>query len=257
MTCCPPDSIPFLEEDPNYVPKGDMIDYDGVHAYCIGNGSKCLIFIHDIFGLNSGLNKQHCDTLAEYLPDYIVVAPDFFPNGTILEDQARGGNRDAYVIRHGWDHSSGGIFNKTTQFFIQQRNVQSFALLGFCWGSYIGFKACGEAVHKDRIFCNLSCHPSVVTVGGRFNERDTDIVELVNCPQFVASTKGEPASWKPGGEIEAQLQRKPFAASNEFYVYEEEVHGFVTRGDLKNVTTNHAILDCLNKILSFLRKFHA
>ncbi len=160
-----------------------------------------------------------------------------------------------FIQRHGWDNSSGGIFNKTTQFFIQQRNVQSFALLGFCWGSYIGFKACGEAVHKERIFCNLSCHPSVSTIGGRFSEKDTDIVELVNCPQFVASTKQEPASWKPGGEIHQLLNKKSFATLNEFHLFDKENHGFVTRGDTKNAATREAIQDCLNKIVVFLHKF--
>lgn len=269
--CCPPDSIPFLEEDPNYVPQGEMINYNGVHAYCIGNGKKCLIFLHDIFGLNSGMNKQHCDTLAKYLADYVVVAPDFFPTGNILGDDPLKERGSAiipkliwplcccklfgFLQRHSWDNSSGDIFNKTTEYFLSEKGVESFALLGFCWGSYIAFKACGEANHRIRILCNLSCHPSVHSLAGRFNEKEIDIVERVNCPQFVAATKNEPSSWKPGGEIQSLLSKKAFAQHNEFVVYDQMSHGFVTRGDTKDKATREAIQDCLTKIIHYLHKF--
>jgi dienelactone hydrolase len=270
QSCCPPGAIPFAKEDPNYVPKGAMIKYDGVNAYCIGRGTKCLIFIHDIFGLDSGLNKQHCDTLSANLPDYYVVAPDFYPDGNLLGNdpvKERGNGIIAkliwplcccklmgFIARHGWDENSGDIFNKTTTHFLNQ-GVNSFALLGFCWGAYIGFKACAEALHRDRIICNLSCHPSVNTIAPRFSEKEMEIVKAVNCPQFVAATKHEPANWKPGSTVEQAVNAKPFAAQNEFYLYNNESHGFVTRGDSSIEATRLAIQDCLNKIVAFIKKF--
>jgi dienelactone hydrolase len=268
-SCCPPGAIGFAREDPNYVPKGKMITYEGVTAYATGSGTKCLIFIHDIYGLNSGLNKQHVDTLAEHLSDYFVVAPDFFPDGNLLGDDPLVERGSAvmnkvfwtilsckicgFITRHGWDESSGDIFNKTTTYYLSQ-GVNSFSIIGFCWGAYVGFKACAEARHKDRILCNLSCHPSVHTIAPRFKEKEMEVVEAVNCPQLIASTKQEPAAWKPGGDVEKALSKKPFAALNEFYAYEED-HGLMTRGDSSKESTRLAIEDCLNKIVLFIKRF--
>ena len=53
-SCCPPDSLPHLPEDPNYVVKGKMVKYEGVEAYVSGEGSRCIVLIHDIFGLHNG-----------------------------------------------------------------------------------------------------------------------------------------------------------------------------------------------------------
>jgi dienelactone hydrolase len=268
--CCPKDAIPFKQEDPNYVPKGLMINYDGVSAYCVGSGSKCVMFLHDIFGLNSGMNKQHCDTLSEALSDYIIIAPDFFPDGNVVSDAALkergntlmrkllwpiccGCTLFSFITNHGWKEGSEAIFNKTTSYMMKDRGVTSFVLMGICWGSYIAYKACYLATHADRIVCNLSVHPSVATLSPRFNEKEMDHVNAVNCPQFVACTKQEPASWKPNGIVEQTLAKKPFGTKNEFLLYNED-HGFFTRGDTKNEKTRLAIQDCLNKMVAFIKK---
>jgi hypothetical protein len=66
--CCPPGAEPFKEEDPNYKPKGSIETFHGVEAYVTVNDSVradnqsdkrlCLIYIHDLFGLNSGNNNN-------------------------------------------------------------------------------------------------------------------------------------------------------------------------------------------------------
>ena len=56
---CVQDSKPFAAEDPNYVPKGNMITFDNVNAYIVGNGPTCIVFIHDVFGLPTGFFVIH------------------------------------------------------------------------------------------------------------------------------------------------------------------------------------------------------
>lgn len=54
-SCCPDGALPQLSEDPSYVVKGRMVKYNGVDAYLVGSGKRCIILIHDIFGLHNGV----------------------------------------------------------------------------------------------------------------------------------------------------------------------------------------------------------
>src|ERR1700739_4591771 len=86
MACCPPGAKPYLKEDPSYTPQGQMITYDDVRAYQIGSGKIGFIFLHDIFGLESGMNKLICDTISSRHPEFTVIAPDLFPLGNLLSE---------------------------------------------------------------------------------------------------------------------------------------------------------------------------
>lgn len=88
-SCCPENSLPYLPEDPNYQNKGTVvkIPIEGqdqsqtITVYTVGKGRRCVVLIHDIFGLNTGNHKKLCDFIAEKLLDSVVIAPDFFPDG--------------------------------------------------------------------------------------------------------------------------------------------------------------------------------
>jgi hypothetical protein len=86
--CCPKEAAPFLAEDKNYACQGHMVHFEeagvAVDAYVVGSGKRCLIFVHDIFGLPTGHNKKLCDMMANKLEDTVVIATDFFPRGQVL-----------------------------------------------------------------------------------------------------------------------------------------------------------------------------
>lgn len=268
--CCPPGAIPFLPEDPNYVPRGEMVSFDDATAYQVGRGTKALIFIHDLFGLPNGLNKYVCDKFSEGLPDYLVIAPDFFPNGLIFGDDPlleRGSSilRKAlwtvftcklwgYIAKVSWENVAGEVFNKTTTYLYQQ-GVTDIVLQGNCWGSYLAFKACNVADHKHLIRGSISAHPSLHNLAVFYSEDAMALVRGVECPQMIASTKDEPSSWKPGGIVEKTLRDHVAIGSKcELYVYPREAHGFFTRGDTSNENTRAAIEDLLNKSIAFIHK---
>lgn len=268
LPCCPPGAIPFLPEDPHYVPHGAMVSYDGAEAYQVGSGSKSLIFAHDLFGLPSGLNKYVCDKFAEGLPGYIIIAPDFFPHGLLFGDDPlieRGGQiRNkivwsvvsckicGYIGKCSWENSAGQVFNKTTT-YLKTLGVGAIALQGNCWGGYLVMKACNEADDIDLIKAALYAHPSVHNLATYYKEDAMNLVNGVKCPQFIATTIDEPASWKPHGAVEEALSRKSFGADCEFYEYAER-HGFFTRGDTTKELTRAAIEDLLNKSIKFIHK---
>lgn len=268
-SCCPEGAIPFLKEDPNYVVKGEMIEYDGIQAYRVGSGSKCVMMIHDIFGMQNGMHRLLCDKLSEGLPGYTIIAPNFFRHGNIFGDDPlpqRGiwimpkllwlfvsCQFNSTVQKISWENSAGEAFNKTTA-YLKQQGVTAIATIGFCYGTYIGFKASLVAEHKDLIFANISFHPSVSGLAPKYHENEMDIVNAAHCPQLVASTMDEPASWRPGGIIEKTLKDKAFGEVCEFYDYPGEHHGFMVRGETKIEATRVAIEDGLNKAVRFVEK---
>ena len=103
----------------------------------------------------------------------------------------------------------------------------------------------------------MSCHPSVHSIGSMVKDDPMAIVNSVACAQFVAATKDEPSDWKPNGKVQHMLSSKPFADANEFYVYSNEAHGFLTRGDTKHEHTQRAIGDTIEKMVSFVNKVSA
>ncbi len=279
--CCPSGAHGYKPEDPKYIPKGVMVTYgQGRTAYQVGKGNKAMIFLHDIFGLQTGLNKQICDQFAEELEDYVIIAPDFFPTGNPWANSSlssRGGMAPLWFIlsalftcrlfshvnRRMWSGEVEGIFNDTTTHLLStaftQGNagieVKSFALFGVCWGTYAAFKACKEATHRDKIVVNISIHPSVHSLADRYQDNEEAIINGVHCPQLVGSTKDEPPRWYPGGSVEGLLKAKEFGSKNEFYYYDVK-HGFYTRGDTGDKSTYTAMQDFHDKTVSFLRRHH-
>jgi dienelactone hydrolase len=170
-SCCPQDAHEFLAEDPNYVPKGEMVKFDDVEAYIVGGGSVCMIFIHDIFGLPTGMNKLICDTLVERIPNLIVIAPDFFPGEKVFGNDPLLQRGPAlmsshmfgmvwkliscqllpYLTKYNWENSAESIFNKVTLHMKSTHNIEKFILMGICWGSYIAFRALSDAKDVNNI----------------------------------------------------------------------------------------------------------
>jgi dienelactone hydrolase len=214
------------------------------------------------------MNKLLCDKLSDYLPRFAIIAPNFFIEGNILGDdplKERGFSLMkkliwpiccckicGYIKKYSWDNVAGDVFDKTTNYLLDNA-VRSFFPIGFCWGSYVGFRACGSAQHRDRIVGNISCHPSVSSIASMLSEKESDILDAVTCPQLIAATRDEPVSWKPNGAIQKYFASKPFGNKCEYYNYDES-HGFVTRGDTTAGSTREAIADCLDKIVNFIRK---
>jgi len=269
MACCPPGAKPFLKEDPNYAPKGQMITYDGVRAYHVGNGRIGFLFLHDIFGLESGLNKLICDTISANDPNLTVIAPDLFPLGNFLRDQDSDFRGTSVVLgkvlwgaitcrmwgflsKYSWENLTASIFNKSTTHLLGPLNCEKIILCGICWGTYFAFKGCALGQHKSQFIGNISIHPSVSMLAGQYGDDWKAMVNAVEVPQMIVGTKGENADWKPNGEVEKLLSSKSFAALCKYYATPED-HGFFTRGDTKNQSTSEAIGETLTNINSFVQ----
>ena len=208
MSCCPPGSKPFLKEDPNYAPKGQLVHYEGVKAYHVGSGKVGFLFMHDIIGLESGLNKLICDTISASNPNLTVLAPDFFPLGNFLRDEHsdfRGTSGMflkvvyaavtcrmwGFFSKYSWENLSESIFNKSTSHLLDTLGCEKIILCGICWGTFFAFKACSLALHKSSIIGNISILPSVDVLAKMYKEDWKPLVDAVECPQMIVGTAGE------------------------------------------------------------------
>jgi dienelactone hydrolase len=287
MSCCPENSLGFLQEDPNYVLKGKVIEIPAsnkqskIDAYIVGEGSKGLVVNCDMFGIHSGLHKRVCDEISALLLgcsslsyliyshmlifisliDVVVILPDYFMNGTIVY----GDNTSWFFFprligaffsggfsQYPWETSMKVTFDTTVDYLIQTHKVSKVALWGFCWGGYVNFRASGESLHVNIIAGAVSSHPSVSGVGMIFSDNIEEIVKKVRCPQFVMSSNQEPADWKPGGKVEEWLKAKTFSVPSKVIHY-NQTHGFVTRGDLKKENEARDMRDAILQTADYVK----
>lgn len=274
QACCPDNAYPFKAEDPNYQAQGSMITLPNCsyQAYSVGSGKHAVLFIHDIFGLPTGMNKQICDQYAEQMPNHIILAPDFFKDYGYLcgNDPLTSRNRSAltakilwalcccrlfsFIRQHNWQGVVGEIFDGSMSYLLNDLKVDSVVTLGVCWGSYVNFKAMSASSYANRILANVSIHPSVHSLASMYGDKEMDLVEAACCPQLIAATKDEPPAWKPNGKVDQALRKKAFAADCEFYVYGGQNHGFFSRGDSTNAETLAAMTDFFDNSIRFIRK---
>lgn len=149
-----------------------MINIEELSAYVVGSGPVGIIFIHDIFGLPSGMNRLICDTISAKIPGATILAPDFFKGDLLCHDDPlveRGSALSwkiiwpivscrvcGYIQKYSWDNCAEDIFNRVTSHMISDYNVEKFVTIGVCWGAYVGWRACGSAQHKDMIIGQCS-----------------------------------------------------------------------------------------------------
>jgi len=63
MSCCPATAWKELK-NVDYKPKGVVDKVGDLKIYRVGNSSKCVIWIYDVFGFDGGRTKQMADFVA-------------------------------------------------------------------------------------------------------------------------------------------------------------------------------------------------
>lgn len=218
------------------------------------------------------------DSLAASL-DMIVVIPDPFEgNGGVCpkygdeEDRPRqlGFNRFtldligamvrdgmSFMRRYPWESKIQPMIVNHLIPYLENKGVKRFAMLGFCFGSWVIMKACNDDAIAPRVTCGIHFHPSSELIEKTAFKRD-DIALCHGCrqPQLIHATKHESNKWKPNGAAHAALQDNPSVAEVQFSLApQSQSHGFMTRVDVdKNKEGAVAVKEGLALAESFLRK---
>eukprot|EP00747_Dinoflagellata_sp_TGD_P222056 gnl/TRDRNA2_/TRDRNA2_93807_c0_seq1.p1 gnl/TRDRNA2_/TRDRNA2_93807_c0~~gnl/TRDRNA2_/TRDRNA2_93807_c0_seq1.p1 ORF type:complete len:280 (-),score=34.85 gnl/TRDRNA2_/TRDRNA2_93807_c0_seq1:81-920(-) len=244
----------------------------GLQAYVTGQvGSQhAIIVCSDIFGFDTGRHLEHCDTLAARC-GCLVVCPDFFRGRAPRLTKTLSGLMKIPAILWRLPRMLKNIKSTTwpqiredigsTCLYLREKGVVKVGMLGFCWGSYVVHRTCGESdLAPGFVVCGTCAHPSTNRVPSMNKDELTpnQIMSRILCPQLVLASQGEPEEWKPGGSIEAvvrSLDDNAIKEGSDFQVFEEMQHGFVSRGDpSKDRVLRDADL-AMTAIIGFMNKY--
>jgi len=154
MACCPPGSHEPVQHQ-TYKAKGTEFTTDGLLAYHVGSGEKGIIVCYEPFGFNGGRFRQICDDLADC--GFNVFMPGFFGNDTIDPDKPFDMSKmQGLFTVSTWSKIQGDV-DKAMK-YLKTKGATKFGILGFCWGNWVVFHACGSG----QFSAGVSAHPSTV-----------------------------------------------------------------------------------------------
>ncbi|CAJ1328266.1 unnamed protein product [Effrenium voratum] len=266
MACCPAGAEP-LREMKDYKPKHTMLKIESLSCYVATpkvNTTKAVIVFADMFGVHTGRHKQFCDMLAE--KGYLAVCPDFFAlKGRYTLCAPSFGMNYCCAAEFLLKFFTGYMDRKTRTFawdtFMKQKvmdellpwmktshGVQSFAALGFCWGTYGSLKCAAYPEFR----CCVGFHPSNEGFCKAAKEDDLQACREIKCPQLMIATKGESARWKPEGEAhKACLAAMPGQVTWDVV---EANHGYMSRGDTAQPETLEAATKGVERMMAFFKE---
>lgn len=220
--CCPEGSHGAMKQVPGH--KGCDVQIEGdLTVYHVGTGNRAIIFIHDIFGLNSGRSRLVADEFAQH--GYQVLFPDLF-RGDTFPDNGKFDGFGEWLKKHPIERLTNDVINHVVP-FAKSKGVTSIGLIGFCWGSYVlthlsiahpDFKA---AVHP---------HPSF-QIFAMLGEDGAAALHKVTNPQLYLPAGADAAGLKPNGELIEAL-KKNLGDKVQSVEFPNMQHGWFVRGDL-------------------------
>jgi len=241
MACCPPGSEPVSPQ--KYTAKGTEFKLNNEQlVYHSGSGTKGIIVGYEPFGFNGGRFRQICDEIAA--AGFNVLMPAFFGDEHIDPDNPDWGKMTTMFNNTPWTKVE-KILTMSVD-YLKSKGATKFGVLGFCWGNWLVFHACGS----DHFSCGVSAHPSAVFCCSNFKENIDELVAKIKSPQLVMPAGNDPPEMKEGGKFHQVLKAK----GSVFKDFPNEKHGWVTRGDLNNPTTVAAVKEAIKLTIEFFNK---
>jgi len=245
MSCCPEGSWGALVETSAeaYVPKGTIVKKGDLDIYHVGQAKngKCIIWNYDIFGLEGGRTRMFCDIVAD--EGYLVILPDFYRDRK-FHDPKNPGTMEFLKEKSQWNELKVDFEEKVLP-FAKENGAVSFGAIGTCWGSYMVVRQCAYPELK----AGVSMHPSHTVVSKIREEEEGDILQAIACPQLFMPAGNDPPNVKPGGIGSSVLGDKL-----EIVEFDDMVHGWTTRGDMKDEKVNRDVKKAFKMALDFFKK---
>jgi len=225
MHCCPAGSwsdLAEVAEGKDYVPKGQIVEVDGLKVYKVGESERCLIWNYDRYGLDNERSKMWCDNLAA--KGYMVLMPDYL-RGHIWDkiDQTRYVSFADYMRKNtNWD-----LFKKDFQERIlplaQKSGAKCIGSISTCWGSYVGLRI----ATFPEVSVTVSMHPSHPILMSICNDDEPIILgRLTDKSHLMMPASNDHAHVKAGG-LAAKVLGKRLTITE----FPNMVHGWTVRGD--------------------------
>jgi len=241
-SCCPKDSWGKLEVK-GYEPKGVIEKVGDLEIYRAGEGEKCIIWNYDIFGINSGRNKQTVDLFSE--SGYMVIMPDYFRNGDFRSPEDA--DVDKFIKeKTNWKNLEKDWKEKILP-YAESHGAKRFASLGTCWGSYVVIR-----MSADPKFCSgVSWHPSHTPMTDTLGEDVKELMKAVQCPQLIMPAGPDSPADQKGGENVKILEE---GAGVEVIEFPDMQHGWTVRGDMSDPKVKRDVLKAIKETMEFFKK---
>jgi len=215
--------------------------------YSVGADSKKgVIVIPEIFGIHGGRLKAICDRIAG--AGFVVVMPDLMRGDSWAKHSSGDMTIPEWLKRFPWEKVSKDL-TATVYPHLAAKGVESFGMMGFCWGSWVVLKASGTG----KLSAGVSAHPSHSKIEPLWGGTEEKLFEAVQCPQLIMAAANDPDLHKPGGLDEKELKKKPFGDKCIVREFARQQHGWVPRGDISDAVIAEDVEAALSLTLEFFR----
>ncbi|KAL7419172.1 hypothetical protein Q5752_006008 [Cryptotrichosporon argae] len=248
VVCCPPTTAPTKPKVPHPVAAKEgyalagriekLGNFDEVYVTGPAEAKHAIVVVYDIFGFWE-TTMRGSDILVDRLKHHSptrVFMPDFFRGQPFPTD--KDGDKDELKKFFGGtakleDRLEDAV--KFAKFLKKEYSFASISILGYCWGGKITLLA----LHAHSPFdYGAVVHPAMIA------PEDGDKLE-------------RPLAFYPSHDelkevvehIEKQLIEKPFAAKNEFHLYDTAYHGWAAaRANLKDEEMRKLYYDIYHRL---------
>jgi dienelactone hydrolase len=127
-------------------------------------------------------------------------------------------------------------------------------MAGFCYGSWIVIQACGDAALADKIKCGIHFHPSVGVDSMVYGRNPILLAYGVKQPTLLLPAGNDPSYLHNDGEFARAL--RSHGAHCEVELFANMQHGWVVRGDVKDLNVSAAVQKALERAIAFAAADH-
>lgn len=256
MDCCPKSSWPQLPDDSTYNAKGQielLNDKTSLQVYTSSvtdasslTKKKGIILYPDVYGPFTSRSKSIADYFSNH--GFEVIAPDCFRGETKANVSLPLGE---WLAKFPYED----VVKRDTKDckdYLKQKGVESIGAIGFCWGVWAVAKESACEGEEDRIKCGVGCHPSILIESFVFGGDDEELAMKAsdNVPLLLNIAGNDKENLMPGSKVAENVTTN----GGSLVLYEDMVHGWVSRGDYTQEDVKRSGMNALSSALEFFQK---
>jgi len=215
-------------------------------VYRTGESPRCIIWCYDIYGFQGGRTRETCDKIADM--GYMVLMPDWFRGewrGVEADDLGEWIQKQT-----DWRGKRQVEWVETILPYAREHGAEVFGVAGTCWGSYMVTRLSAYGEFK----AGASIHPATTAIAEMIlGEELYEVLDEVGCPQLVLTAGDDHENEKPGGLANKVWGVMSIGPGCIFRQYPDMVHGWLTRGDVRD----SGVENCSRAALMAIKGFFA
>ena len=130
--------------------------------------------------------------------------------------------------------------------------VTSIAIIGFCWGG-VPVVHCLSELASDFV-CGVIAHPSLRLLEMAYGIDPLPVLTSVTKPVLLLPAGNDPDNLKTNGEYIKAIQTNSLE-SETIVEFEDQQHGWVVRGDIKDAAIKEKVELALQKAYAYIGKY--